>query len=157
MWKRVCGYDNYEVNEEGMVRNRLTGKVKSARRSSTSDRPYVNLWKNNVGKNVSVGRIVAMAFCDGYSSDLVVDHIDNNPWNNHYTNLRWVTQRFNVARSAIGFRRHKESCVLCVGGCEYPFDSYANASRFASQEYGAKYSMLMKWHKWHDITIKCND
>ena len=57
----------------------------------------------------------------------------------------------------VGFRRHKESCVLCVGGCEYPFDSYASASRFASQEYGAKYSMLMKWHKWHDITIKCND
>ena len=117
MWKIVDGYDGYEVNEFGTIRNRHTCNR------------------------------------DGF----VVDHIDNNPWNNHYTNLRWVTQKFNVERSPIGFRRHKDSCILCVGGCEYPFDSYASASRFASKEYGASYSMLVKWHRWHDITIKCND
>lgn len=157
MWKIVDGYDGYEVNEFGTIRNRHTCKVKSERSSSTSNRPYVNLWKNGVSKNVSVGRVVAKAFCSGYRDGFVVDHIDNNPWNNHYTNLRWVTQKFNVERSYIGFRRHKDSCILCVGGCEYPFDSYASASRFASKEYGASYSMLVKWHRWHDITIKCND
>lgn len=157
MWKVVDGYDNYEVNELGVVRNKYTGKVKSVRCTTTSDRPYANLWKDGVGKNASIGRIVAKAFCDGYKDGLVVDHVDNNPWNNHCTNLRWVTQRFNVERSSIGFRRHKSSCILCVGVCEYPFDSFASASRFASKEYGASYSMLTKWHCWHDITIKCND
>lgn len=46
MWKIVDGYDGYEVNEFGTIRNRRTCKIKSERRSSTSNRPYVNLWKN---------------------------------------------------------------------------------------------------------------
>ena len=157
MWKVCNGYDNYQVNEYGEVRNAKTGRYLVARPSSKSDRPYVNLWKDGVGKNVSVSRLVAFAFCPGYCEGLVVDHIDNNPWNNYYKNLRWITQKYNVERSSVGFRRHKTPCVLCVSGCEYPFDSYATASRWAHKEYGASCSMLRKWHQWHDITIKCND
>ena len=37
-----------------------------------------------------------MAFCEGRSEENnVCDHIDRNTFNNHYTNLRWGTQKDN--------------------------------------------------------------
>lgn len=40
-------------------------------------------------------RIVATAFCNKYSPDMVVDHIDTNRRNNRTSNLRWVTKEEN--------------------------------------------------------------
>ena len=70
--------------------------------------PYVN--KRNNTKNgyyafqyhskiTFVHRLVAMLFVDGYSDDLVVDHIDENSLNNKWTNLQWIKSKDNVSKS----------------------------------------------------------
>ena len=47
----------------------------------------------------SVHRLVAKAFVKNPRPDIfdMVDHIDGNPSNNHYTNLRWVDNELNTA------------------------------------------------------------
>ena len=44
-----------------------------------------------------IHRLVAKAFVHNPRPDIftVVDHIDHSRTNNHYTNLRWVSPRFN--------------------------------------------------------------
>lgn len=48
-----------------------------------------------------VHRIVATAFVhnDDPETKRIVDHIDGNKHNNHYTNLQWITQSENMKRA----------------------------------------------------------
>ena len=47
----------------------------------------------------TIHRLVANAFVKNPRPDIfdMVDHIDGNPSNNHYTNLRWVDSELNAA------------------------------------------------------------
>lgn len=55
----------------------------------------VTLRINKKSKKFFVHRLVALMFCNGYSSDKVVNHIDGNKKNNHYSNLEWVSSKEN--------------------------------------------------------------
>ena len=58
---------------------------------------YATVTMYNNGKKLreKVHRIVAKLFCDNSDGFNVVNHIDGNKLNNHYTNLEWCTQRHN--------------------------------------------------------------
>jgi uncharacterized HNH endonuclease L245 len=58
---------------------------------------YATVTMHNKGKKhrEKVHRIVAKLFCDNSGGFNVVNHIDGNKLNNHYTNLEWCTQRHN--------------------------------------------------------------
>lgn len=43
-----------------------------------------------------VSRLVASAFCEGFSPELTVNHIDGNKENNLPSNLEWVTKEDNT-------------------------------------------------------------
>ena len=57
--------------------------------SLVSDEPGVRY-------KISIHRLVAWEFLEGYSEDNVVNHIDSNTHNNHVSNLEWCTQSQNV-------------------------------------------------------------
>ena len=46
-------------------------------------------------KKAYIHRLVAMAYVEGYNEKLEVNHKDENKANNHYTNLEWVTTKYN--------------------------------------------------------------
>lgn len=52
------------------------------------------------GKMYKAHRLIAQAFIPCGDDKLVVDHIDRNRANNSVENLRWVTQKENIANSA---------------------------------------------------------
>ena len=55
-----------------------------------------------------VHRLVALNFIPNPENKPCVDHIDTNPLNNHYTNLRWVTHSENML-NPITRKRNSES------------------------------------------------
>lgn len=70
--------------------------------------PSCKLRVNKKTKEFRVHRLIARAWCDGYSPSLTVNHKDGNKKNNHATNLEWITQGDNIRHSVlIGIKTHK--------------------------------------------------
>ena len=86
IWKK---YKSHEVSSFGRIK-----------------RPCGNItlgWERNgykgigiQGKKYYVHRLVGKLFCEGWFEGALIDHIDHDPENNHYSNLRWVTRSQNV-------------------------------------------------------------
>ena len=100
-WAPVMGFENYEVSDQGRVRNVTTNKIlKPCYKSGENDSWYGQLTLTRNGKQHQrlVHRLVAIAFCEQYATGLEIDHIDGDKTNNHYQNLEWVTRSENIAR-----------------------------------------------------------
>jgi hypothetical protein len=101
----VPGHPLYSVSRDGRVfsHRRGTRELKQMGGSGLKGRPgiyrYVNLGK---ACRIGVHQLVAMCFLpppievDGKMQN-VVRHRDNDPTNNHADNLRWGTQKQNLA------------------------------------------------------------
>jgi len=104
IWKKVEGFNRYEVSNLGRVRSLdwwtyTIGKgfLKPGRVLKLKNSRYlqVHLYEGKVSKYFLVHRLVAETFL-GRSEDLQVNHIDGNRHNNKLINLEWVTASRNV-------------------------------------------------------------
>ena len=102
-WRLIDGYDNYQVSSHGRIRNSKTYRMLT-NCVNGHGRLFVGLSKNKKMVVHSVHRLVAFAFCENPNDHNVVDHIDNNPLNNMFTNLRWVTPCINMRNQKISTR-----------------------------------------------------
>jgi hypothetical protein len=93
-WVIVKGFENYEVNEEGVVRHRSTKRIKHQR--IIRGYYYCDLHFRGKRKNWSVHRIVATHFVKNLDNKPEVNHIDGDKFNNHYSNLEWCTRKENL-------------------------------------------------------------
>jgi len=95
-WKTISGY---EISNFGRVKNPkghlITGWLRNGYRTITI---------NQIGK-CYVHRLVAESFCEGYFEGALVDHIDGDRLNNHFTNLRWVTRSENYKPPTKSYKR----------------------------------------------------
>lgn len=95
-WVDVAGYEPfYEVNNEGLIRSKRTGKIRKP--IANPKNGYLMMFLCGVGKKkcVYVHRIVAKAFCSNPNGYTFVNHKDENKQNNSSTNLEWCTKQYN--------------------------------------------------------------
>lgn len=148
-WRDIPGYENlYQASDRGQIRT-CEGKV--TRNARYAKRVWkqrilrqklhpnkkgrvdarVHLWKNGKGKTFLVSRLVAMAWVDGYSPELTVNHKDGNPLNNCADNLEWVSLVDNIRDGfESGLYAANQIPVVVVRGDEISiYRSLSEASR----------------------------
>lgn len=106
VWKDLVGYEGiYQVSNFGNVKsldNDKTKKEKILKPSLKTDGYFqVCLQVNNIRKTYTIHSLVAVCFLnhipDG-TNNIVVDHINSVRTDNNLSNLRLVSNRFNLSR-----------------------------------------------------------
>ena len=89
-WKKINGYENYEVSNDGRVRNTRTDMFLSG---SVNNSGYltVGLSKDRKTKIYPMHRLVALAFIDNPDKKEYVRHHDGDNMNNDVFNLYWMS------------------------------------------------------------------
>ncbi len=102
-WLPIKGWP-YEVSEDGRVRN-LQGQEISSWEHTGKGVAYLRVTLRDKDKrwNPRIHRLVAAAFLPNPENLPEVDHTDDNSFNNHYTNLEWVTSAENIKRRGSNF------------------------------------------------------
>lgn len=108
-WRPVPGYEKrYEVSNDGRVRS-LRRRIQWGRghwfvggrlvAANLNGRGYlkVKLWRKNKAQTMPVHRVVLEAFVGRRARGTVACHRDGNKKNNALRNLRWDTQKANIA------------------------------------------------------------
>lgn len=103
IFRKIDGYDNYQVSTFGKVINMKTGKMKKLQ---MHEHGYymVNLNKKNKGKCAKIHTLVANTFIANPYKKRCIDHIDNNRLNNNVNNLRFVTHNENNYNQSLNSR-----------------------------------------------------
>lgn len=130
MWKTIQNFENYEISDEGQVRNIKTKRI--LKPSSVNGYLKVTLRKNNKGYSKYLHRLVAEAFLEGEGE---VNHKDGNRANNSIENLEWVTHRENIQHSFSTLGRtpprgRVQVCVQYFDGTKKEFSSIKDCAKY---------------------------
>ena len=107
-WKKIWRNENYSINENGEIRNDLTGKTRKAHVNKHNGYLYVDLWKDNKSSKFPIHKLLAEAFIPNPLNKPTVDHKDGNRTNNSLSNLRWATYSEQNSRfNEVGVRSQK--------------------------------------------------
>jgi hypothetical protein len=154
-WKDIPGYESlYQASNEGRIR---TCEGKTTQNARFSKRVWkqrilkqklqtnsygrtdarVSLWKDGKSKDHLVARLVAMAWVDGYTQGMTVNHIDGNSMNNNACNLEWLTIGDNIRKGFTDGLYSSQKGVALIGtGERHDFQSMAMAGRFLGRTSG---------------------
>ncbi|MDE2284733.1 MAG: HNH endonuclease [Hyphomicrobiales bacterium] len=107
-WRAVPDWPEYEISERGDLRR---AKAEQGTRAGRLLRPWrnkrtgyfqISLWRGNRRHRTTVHQLVALTFLGQPPSPKhLVAHSDGCRTHNHWTNLRWATQRENIADTVL--------------------------------------------------------
>jgi hypothetical protein len=91
--------EQYFISESGVI---YSSKTDQLIKSFENNKGYlvVNIKINGPRRGWLVHRLVATTYIEKPDGCDVVNHLDNNPLNNHYKNLEWTTVSGNFQHSA---------------------------------------------------------
>ena len=119
IYKDIKGFEgHYQVSNTGNVRSlgaynnrKVKLLVQENAKSKNTNYKRVKLHKHGATTRFLVHRLVASHFVYNPKSKPQVNHIDNNPFNNLYTNLEWCTGSENMRHSRDQGRQDKVTKV----------------------------------------------
>lgn len=151
----VKGFENlYSITKDGKVYSHRSKRFIKAYRSNYI---YVRLYKDGVCYRFSVHRLLLLTYKPIANCDkLVVDHIDNNPFNNKLENLQWLTQKQNIKRSysTLSPVRNFTECKLYKKEVLIKkFKSILDCCRYCNKVYGLSITTMRRYKKYKDFII----
>lgn len=129
-WKPISGHDGYyEVSDCGRVRSFKHGACPIILKQGRNRRyPAVSLCRSGKNKSKpSVHRLVLEAFCGPCPEGCQGSHIDDDPNNNHISNLVWESAKKNIGRKisrGIGIGENHPSSKLHESDVLHAIDLY---------------------------------
>ena len=174
-WKDIPGYENlYQASTGGRIRTCegkttyterhgarhwkqrvLKQKVHADKHGRKNAR--VNLWRDGKEKTWLVSRLVAMTWCNGYSDELTVNHINCNSTDNRAENLEWVTGAENTRKAFEAEIMSQSPVTLVCDGIRLEFHSMQSASIAIGRNHGYIHSCVTNRRKAKDINGKKYD
>lgn len=130
VWKKIEGFENYEVSNYGNVKSNNYSKVRFLKQENVKGYLRVSLSKENKVYRFQIHRLVASHFIFNNKNKPCVNHIDGRKFNNNVCNLEWCTYSENERHSydILGkvnpIRKLKQSEVLdirknCIKGINH--------------------------------------
>ena len=118
IWKDIDGYDGfYQVSNLGNVRSFKYGKPRVLKPHHDKKFGYARLILRRDGKSFphTVHRLVAEAFIENPLELPVINHKDENPRNNHVSNLEWCTYQYNNTYGTMRERVESNTDYKAIG------------------------------------------
>lgn len=126
IWKDIHGWEQfYQVNENGEVKNKTTGKILIGDKNSEGYCRVGLMAKNHVPvrQRFFRHRLVAEHFIPNPNNLREVNHIDCNIENNQKDNLEWISKKANELHSRIyGSKEYKPFKVVFNNGAIEKFN-----------------------------------
>ena len=116
--KRIAGYEDYFIYEDGRVFSTKSNKFLKHNVSSCGY-PSVELFNNEGSSRKTVHRLVAEAFIPNPDNYPQINHIDENKLNPSAENLEWCTQKENIQHSIEHLRKPHKSNRQTNTGYKY--------------------------------------
>ena len=96
LWKDIKDYEGlYQISNFGKIKS--IGYGKSLLLKPFKDRKYlsINLYKDKKCKKYKIHRLVAQAFIPNPNNYPIINHKDENKYNNYVYNLEWCDIKYN--------------------------------------------------------------
>lgn len=105
--KRIVGYEDYYIYEDGRVFSTKTDRFLKYNVSSCGY-PSVELFNSDGSARKTVHRLVAEAFIPNPNNYPQINHIDENKLNPSVENLEWCTAKYNMNYGIGAKTRHSK-------------------------------------------------
>lgn len=169
-YKHIKGFEEYMITEDGEVysyKNKYkcrNGLRKLKIRYARNGYGYIDCVDREKRKRFLIHRLVAEYFCEGYFEGAVVNHIDADKKNNHFSNLEWCTQKDNVNKSykTSGVNQVRNFRLYCLiypnGKQSHILKGNTEVKQYIIENnLDISHSMLMKHKKHNGYTLEYRD
>ena len=112
MWKKLENYPNYEICEEGVVRNTASGELSHGTTTEAGYRTFTLRHKDGERSRIFRHRLLMETFVPVANMDqLYVNHLNGVKGDDRLENLEWVTRQANLEHA--GRMRLTTRCKPC--------------------------------------------
>lgn len=103
--KKIQGYDNYSITENGLVINTRTNLERKPDFNKSVGYLQISLYSQNIRKTFYIHRLVAITYIPNVYNLPEVNHKDSNRLHNHVSNLEWVSSSGNSIHAVLSGQR----------------------------------------------------